>query len=221
MGVMAMKGKWHIGQRHRRRRGDRLSRRDAARRFEMGCGARSRPDEELRPWRLQHRRRARRAADQCSRRPIHGANTTRALRAQRNSRAWSQHSSKENQRWPRPLLYIDLRTCDASYWSDLERSWSRNSQILLSDHIPNPREKPAADRTAMGCLGARMSGVGKSTCSGRTNLGRLFATGSNAKNKRPANALQRRQPTGVRDEQLVTSRAKPRRIKRANCRCRT
>jgi succinate dehydrogenase / fumarate reductase flavoprotein subunit len=78
--------------------------------------------------------------------------------------------------------YIDLRPCDASYWSDLESLWARGSQILLSDQIPNPRENPLLIEPQWGAWAHGMSGV-QIDLQCRANLDGLFATGSNAKNK--------------------------------------
>jgi succinate dehydrogenase/fumarate reductase flavoprotein subunit len=60
--------------------------------------------------------------------------------------------------------------------------WSRSSQILLSDHIPNPRENPLLIEPQWGAWAHGMSGV-QIDVQCRSNLDGLFATGSNAKNK--------------------------------------
>jgi len=78
--------------------------------------------------------------------------------------------------------YIDLRHCDASYWTDLETIWARGSQILLSDQIPNPREHPLLIEPQWGAWAHGMSGV-QIDLQCRANLDGLFAAGSNAKNK--------------------------------------
>jgi succinate dehydrogenase / fumarate reductase, flavoprotein subunit len=78
--------------------------------------------------------------------------------------------------------YIDLRHCDASYWSDLETIWARGSQILLSDRIPNPRENPLLIEPQWGAWAHGMSGV-QIDLQCRANLDGLFAAGANAKNK--------------------------------------
>lgn len=77
--------------------------------------------------------------------------------------------------------YIDLRQCDASYWTDLETLWAPGTQVLLSDLIPNPREHPLLIEPQWGAWAHGMSGV-KIDVQCRTNVDGLFAAGANAKN---------------------------------------
>ncbi len=79
--------------------------------------------------------------------------------------------------------YLDLRTCDPSYWRDLEAMKSRGALVILSDHIPNPREHPMLVEPSWGSWSHGISGIDIDTsCAHHASTG-LLAAGSSAKNK--------------------------------------
>ena len=77
--------------------------------------------------------------------------------------------------------YIDLRHCDSSYWTDLETIWAPGTQVILSDVVPNPRENPLLIEPQWGAWAHGMSGV-QIDLRCRANIDGLFAVGANAKN---------------------------------------
>jgi succinate dehydrogenase / fumarate reductase, flavoprotein subunit len=78
--------------------------------------------------------------------------------------------------------YLDLRTCDASYWRDLEAMKSRGALVILSDLFPDPREHPMLVEPSWGSWSHGISGIDVDI-SARTTLDGLLAAGSSAKNK--------------------------------------
>ncbi len=78
---------------------------------------------------------------------------------------------------------IDLRYCDDEYWNALAAvSVGRNSNILLSDRIPDPKTTPLPIEPAWGMWNNSCSGL-KIDLSCRATLPALFAAGSCSKNE--------------------------------------
>jgi succinate dehydrogenase/fumarate reductase flavoprotein subunit len=180
MGVMAMKGKWHIdnvtgdGAAIAYRAGARLVD------LEMGCGGTFTvlmKNYDLGGYNVA---------------VAHGARLINA----RGERFMENYDPVRLERSELPRVvaafvkelsdgrgpcYIDLRHCDASYWTDLEALWAPGTQVLLSDLIPNPHENPLLIEPQWGAWAHGMSGV-RIDLQCRSNVDGLFAVGANAKN---------------------------------------
>jgi succinate dehydrogenase / fumarate reductase flavoprotein subunit len=79
-------------------------------------------------------------------------------------------------------VYIDLRHCDDSYWTDLAgMSMMSGSTVLLSDKVPNPRIHPLPIEPTWGLWSGGRGGIDIDLdC--RSTLRGLFAAGATAKN---------------------------------------
>ena len=78
-------------------------------------------------------------------------------------------------------VYVDLRHCDASYWTSLVEV-GRKASILLSNKIPNPRTTPLPIEPTWGMWNGSRSGF-KIDIDARTTLPRLLAAGACSKNE--------------------------------------
>lgn len=78
--------------------------------------------------------------------------------------------------------YLDLRTCDASYWDDMPALATHRKHVLLSDEIPNPRENALLVEPTWGSWNHGAGGV-QIDLQCRSNLPGLLAAGATAKNK--------------------------------------
>jgi succinate dehydrogenase / fumarate reductase flavoprotein subunit len=181
MGIMAMKGKWHIdnvtgdGVAIAYRAGTRLAD------LEMGCGGTF--TVLMKQYDLGGYNVA----------VAHGARLINAqgerfmekydpVRFERSELARVVAAFVKELIDGRGPCYIDLRHCDESYWTDLALLWSRGSLIVLSDKVPNPREHPLLIEPQWGAWAHGMSGV-QIDLDCHSNLDGLFATGANARNK--------------------------------------
>jgi succinate dehydrogenase / fumarate reductase flavoprotein subunit len=78
--------------------------------------------------------------------------------------------------------YLDLRTCDDTYWRDVFAMATHRKHVLASGDIPNPREHPLLVEPTWGTWNHGAGGVAIDLgC--RASLPGLYATGANAKNK--------------------------------------
>jgi succinate dehydrogenase/fumarate reductase flavoprotein subunit len=77
-------------------------------------------------------------------------------------------------------VYVDLRSVDDSYWSDIAKL-HRGGSILLTDHVPDPKTTPLPIEPTWGLWASGRSGL-QIDLGSRTNLHGLLAAGSVAKN---------------------------------------
>ena len=79
-------------------------------------------------------------------------------------------------------VYLDLRTCDETYWSDMLALSAHRKHVLLSDDIPDPRTNPLLVEPTWGSWNHGAGGIAIDLqC--RSNLPGLLAAGVTAKNK--------------------------------------
>lgn len=80
-------------------------------------------------------------------------------------------------------VYMDLRYCDDGYWDSLRAvAVGKNSSILLSNRIPNPKTTPIPVEPTWGMWNGSRSGL-KIDTDGRATLSGLLSAGSCSKNE--------------------------------------